>query len=155
MSLAYSPPTQPLVRAPDKTITFTGASGLGQAGTNVTVYTITGRVLIVYFPPPFCTTLLTEAAPTATVSLGTTTTVALFIGATTSTLIDVNEWWDDTADGNILQGSGSDLVGNGIAAPGVISENIVIACATQNTNAGVLVFQGLMYIPLTAGASLA
>ena len=138
--------------APDKTITFTGGVGAGQAGGNVTVYTITGRIAIVLFPPPFCSTSLTEALATATVSLGTTTTVALFIAATNSTLIDENEWWDSATDGNIIAGSGDDLVTAGLK---VISDNIVIACATQNTDGGVLVFQGLRYYPLTAGAGLA
>ena len=142
----------PLVRAPDKTITFTGAANFGQAGTSVTVYTITGRVLIVYFPPPFCTTNLGEAAPTATVALTVPSIAGLWMGATSSVNIDQDEWWDATADGSIVAGAGKELqAANGINA---ISENIVIVCATQNTNAGVLVFQGLHYIPLTEGATL-
>lgn len=139
-----------IVRAPDKTITFTGAAGAGAVG-NVTVYTITGRVLLVYFPPAFCTTLLTEAGATATVSLGVTSAVTLFIGATNSVDIDASEWWATT-----LPAAGYGIMPADVGGyPYAISENIVIACAAQNTNAGVLVFQGLHYIPLTAGASLA
>lgn len=151
-AVAYAPPGPNLFTAPSKTITFTGLTGAGLAGENVTVYTITGRVAIVSFPAPFCTTSLTEASSTATVSLGTTTTVAAFLAATNSTVIDANEWWDSATDGNIIAGSGSDLVASGIVP---ISNNIVIACAAQNTNGGVLVFNGLQYIPLTAGAGLA
>lgn len=150
MNLAYSAPPSALVRAPDKTITFTGAAGLGAAGGNVTVYTITGRVLLVHFPPPFCTTNLGEAAPTATVSLGTPTNVDDLIGATNSVDIDANEWWSSPT--SPVAGDDAELTNT--SSIRVLSENIIIACATQNTNAGVLVFQGLYYIPLTAGASL-
>lgn len=149
MNLAYSAPPSAIVRAPDKTITFTGGAGAGVAGGNVTVYTITGRVLLVHFPSPFCTTLLTEAGATATVSLGVTSSVGRFIAATNSVDIDANAWW--AVSPGIAAGFDIALDGAGPA----ISDNIIIACATQNTNAGVLVFQGIYYIPLTAGAGLA
>ena len=143
-----------LIRAPTKTITFTGGAGAGAVG-NVTVWTISGRVLLVSMPPAFCTTLLTESGPTATVSLGTTTSTALIIAPTNSTLIDANEWWDSETDGAIIEGSGVELLGAGGLTSGLaISQNIVITCAVTNTNAGVLVFDGCWYRPLTSGASL-
>lgn len=146
-TFAFATPPQ-LVRAPDKTITFTGAANFGQAGTNVTVYTITGRVLIVYFPPPFCTTGLGEAGATATVSLGTASQVGAIISATDSVNIDTNEWWEPDTLG---QGYGLALTAK---FPAGVSESIIINCLVQNTNAGVLAFQGVHYIPLTAGAAL-
>lgn len=138
-----------LIRAPTKTITFTGGAGAGAVG-SVTVWTISGRVLIQILPPPFCTTDLTEALATATVSLGVTSSTGFLLGATTSTAIDANEWWDDTTP---ALGIATDIMTRGSSNPVVVSENIIITCATQATNGGVLVFD-CWYRPLTAGASL-
>src|SRR3989304_5161178 len=81
-----------LLRTVRKTITFTGAANLGQAGTNTTVFTVTGQIHVVLLTP-YCTTNLDEALATATVSLGTATQAALFIAATNSVDIDANEVW--------------------------------------------------------------
>lgn len=114
-------------------VTFDGTAGLGEAGTAVPVFTVTGEVVIEELIP-YCTTLLTEALATATVSLGVTGSVALFIAATNSVDIDANEFWVDTAPD-----------ANGIAIPAAlqniaITDNIIVTPATQNTNAGVLEF---------------
>lgn len=124
-----------------KTVTFTGAAGAGATGTAVSVFTVTGEVLVVALVP-FCTTNLGEAAPTAVVSLGVTGSTALFIANTNSVDIDANEFWiDATPDAN------------GIALPAalkdiVITDNIIVTPATQNTNAGVIRFD-LIYMPLS------
>lgn len=124
-----------------KIITFTGAANLGQAGTNASIFTVTGEVLIIALVP-FCTTDLTEALATATVSLGVTGSTALFIAATNSVDIDANEFWvDATPDAN------------GIALPAalkdiVITDDVLVACAAQNTNGGVIRFD-CYWMPLS------
>ena len=142
MSL-YSPGNSVTVH---KTITFTGAAGFGAPGTAVALFTVTGEVLVVALVP-FCTTNLLEAAPTATVALGVTGSTALFIAATNSVEIDANEFWVDTTPD-----------ANGIALPAalkdiVITDNVVLTPATQNTNAGVIRFD-LVYIPLSTDGSV-
>lgn len=136
--------TEILVRAPDKTITFTGAAGAGAVGA-VTVYTITGRVAIIFFPPPFCTTGLTEAGATATVALGTASATGGVLTAANAVDIDTNEWWTDPISAGIASTFGEKP----------LSENLIITVGAQNVNGGVLVFQGIYYIPLTSGAGLA
>ena len=118
-------------RFASKTITFTGASALGLAGTNVPIFTVVGEVLITELSV-FCSTDLTEASATATVSLGITNNTTLFIGATNSTLIDSGEFWvstTPTADGILLPAAMQKVV---------ITQNVVIAPATQDTDGGVL-----------------
>lgn len=129
-----------------KTLTFTGAANLGQAATNATLFTVTGEVLVAAIVP-FCTVLLDEAAPTATVSLGVTGSTALFIAATNSVDIDANEFWVDSAPD-----------ANGIAVPAAlkdiaITDNILVANAAQNTTSGSIRFD-VYWMPLSAGSSL-
>ena len=112
------------------TITFTGAAGLGAVGA-VPMFTVTGEVLIERIVP-FCTTLLTEAAATATLALGVTNQTSLFINATTATGIDADEFWVDTgpdASGVALPAACKDIV---------ITANIIGTVAAQNIDSGVL-----------------
>ena len=145
MSILSIPQTA-LIQPARKTITFTGATNLGEAGTNATVFTVTGQIHVVSLVP-YCTTNLGEALATATVSLGTTATVALFIAATNSVDIDANEVWTAAAPTT-----------RSLAIPAALKDiavnnNIIVACATQNTNAGVIDFTMTWY-PLSAGATV-
>ena len=129
-----------------KTITFTGAAGAGEAASTVTVFTVTGEIWVRALIP-YCTTLLTEAAPTATVALGVTGSTALFIAATNSVDIDADEFWVDTTPD-----------ARGIAIPAalkdiVITDNIIITPATQNTDSGVFDFT-LVWSPLSTDAAV-
>ena len=133
-------------RKATKTLTFTGAANLGQAATNATLFTVTGEILVLYLTP-FCTVNLGEAAPTATVSLGVTGSTALFIAATNSVNIDANTFWVDTAPD-----------ANGVAIPAalkdiIVTDNILVACAAQNTNAGAIRFD-LLWLPLSSDAAV-
>ena len=139
----YSPGSMVTVH---KTVTFTGAAGAGATGTPVSVFTVTGEVLVVALVP-FCTTLLTEASATAVISLGVTGSTALFIANTNSVDIDANEFWLDTTPDPA-----------GIALPAalkdiVITADIIVTPATQNTNGGVVRFD-LVYIPLSADGAV-
>ncbi len=129
-----------------KTITFTGGANMGNAGENVAIFTVTGEIMVLVLVP-FCTTNLTEAGATATISLGITNAVALFIAATDSKEIDANEFWVDTAPDPY-----------GIALPATlkdipITDNIVAACATQDTDGGVLRFD-LYWMPLSSNGAV-
>lgn len=112
-------------------VTFTGAATLGGAASNTTWFTVTGEVLIEYIAG-WCVGTLGEAAPTATITLGVTGNTALFIAATNSTALTTGLFWVSATP-----------TANGIAVPAAlkgiaITDNILSACATQNTNSGTL-----------------
>ena len=128
-----------------KTVTFTGAANLGAVGA-VPIFTVTGEILVVALTP-FCTVLLTEAAPTATLALGVTGSTSLFVAATNAVEIDANEFWVDTAPD-----------ANGIALPAalkdiVITDNIIGTVGAQAIDSGALRFDCL-WLPLSAGSSV-
>jgi hypothetical protein len=125
-----------------KTITFTGLTGAGLVNETVAVGTVTGRVLLQYLSIE-CTTALTGA--TATISLGTTTTLEGFIADTTSTDIDANEFWRDTTpEPNVSTAIINQLV----------NENIIINCLVANTATGVLVVDAF-WLPMSVDGNLA
>lgn len=130
-----------------KTITFTGSSGAGLKNTAVVVFTATGQVLL-HALSTYCTTLLGEAAGTATISLGTTNQVTRFIANTNSVDLNQDEWWVTTTPttGSIDMPDGLQSV--------LISENIIINPLTQNTNSGVLVCYAI-YEALSSDGKLA
>src|SRR3990167_4013531 len=100
-----------LLRRETKSVTFTGAANLGAVGA-VPLFTVTGEVLVRAIAG-FCTTNLTEAAPTATLALGVTGSTALFVAATTATAIDANLFWVDTvpdANGGALPAACKDIL---------------------------------------------
>lgn len=127
------------------TLTFTGAANLGQTGTAATLFTVTGEVEVIRLVP-FCTTLLTlDGVPTdGSCALGVTGSTSLFVAATSSLVIDANEFWVDTVPD-----------ANGIAIPAALKEiaitdNIILTNAgTDNTDSGVIRFD-LIWRPLSA-----
>ena len=128
-----------------KTITFTGAANLGAVGA-VPLFTTTGEINVIKMVP-FCTTLLTEAAPTATLALGVTGSTSLFVAATTATAIDANEFWVDTAPD-----------ANGIAIPAAlkdiaITDNIIGTVAAQAVDSGVIRID-VIWEPLSSDGNL-
>ena len=115
-----------------KTITFDGTANTGAVGA-VPIFTVTGEV-IVDKVIPYCTTLLTEGGATATLALGVTGSVALFIAATNGVNIDANEFWVDTAPDS-----------NGVALPAalqniIITDNIIGTVAVDTVDTGVIEF---------------
>lgn len=139
-----------LIRAPTKTITFTGASGLGLAGVAVPVWTLSGRVLLHYMTA-FVSTAVVSTADAGTISLGTASITNKLITATTvgaGTFV-ANEWW---AAGVSTAGILQDIVNYSFLSASC-SESIIITPLTQNITSGVLVFD-CWYRSLTAGGSL-
>ncbi len=128
-----------------KTITFDGTAGNGAVGT-VTVFTITGRVIVTHWTV-FCTDSLTEAGATASMSYGTAANTTLLTADATGgpTAIDVGEFWVDA----------SPLAVETLSATmqKAISEDTILTIGTQNVTGGTLVFD-VLYIPLTDGARL-
>ena len=129
-----------------KTITYTGGAGAGVAGGTTTVFTVTGEVLVVALVP-YCTVNLGESGATATISLGVTSSAALFIANTNSVDIDAGEFWVDTTPD-----------ANGVAVPSAlkdiaITDNIITTHGTTNTNAGAIRFN-LWWLPLSADANV-
>ena len=123
------------IRTTRKTITFTGAAGVGEAGTAVTVYSVVGNIYL-HALICYCTTLLTESGATATVSLGTASQVTRFIGNTNSVEIDANEIWVSTTPTvgsiDLPDAMQSVVITNG--------DDIIVNPLTTNTTGGVLQF---------------
>ena len=133
------------LRYVSKSITFNGAAGTGAVGA-VPIFTVTGEVLICVLVP-FCTTDLTEGAPTATLALGVTGSTSLFLAATTATAIDANEFWITTtppANGFALPAAFKDIA---------ITDNIIGTVATQSVASGVIRFD-LWYLPLSSNGGV-
>lgn len=129
-----------------KIVTFTGAANLGQAGTNTTWFSVTGEVLVLAISGS-CTANLTEAAPTATITLGITGNTNLFIAATNAVDIDANEFWVSTTP-----------TANGIALPAackdiLVTDDILSAVAAQNINGGTLRID-VRWVPMSSNGFL-
>ena len=133
-------------RFAQKSVTFTGASGLGLAATNTVWFTVSGGAVIVRFIAGRVTTNL--AGATATLTLGVVGSTSLFIGATTATtLITTADLWVSTtatAAGIALPAATKDIL---------IDANIVSAVATQDITSGVLVLD-CVWEPMVDGATL-
>ena len=133
-------------RVASKTVTFTGASGLGQSATNTTWFTVTGLILVEFIAGRVTTNLTVSAG--ATITLGVTGSTSLFIAATAgSTLLTSAEIWASTT-----------ATAAGIAIPAAlkavaIDANILSAVAVNNITAGVIEMN-LIWRPLTPGATV-
>ena len=130
-----------------KTVTFTGASGLGQSGSNTVWFTQSGGLVVVDEIAGRVTTNL--AGATATITLGIVGSTGLFVAATTATLlVTTAAIWVSTTPTDA-----------GLALPAavkqiVINANIVSAVAVADITSGVLEMN-VRWHPLTPGAALA
>ena len=128
-----------------KTVTFTGAADLGAVGA-VPIFTVTGEVWVVVMVA-ICTVDLTEAAPTATLSLGVTGSTVKFIAATTAIDIDAGDFWiDATPDPNAatIPTSMKDIA---------ITDNIIGTVAAQAVDSGAIRFD-LWWRPLSSDGNV-
>ena len=132
-----------------KTITFTGGAGAGAVG-NVTLFTITGRVLVVN-GTIYCTDGLASSG--GTIAVGVQYATVMVDGVTASS-IGTDQWIDGVnnaaasglADTIYLQDPGS----NGLA----VSADIILAVSLADVTAGTLVVD-LWYMPVTDDGALA
>ena len=132
-----------------KTVTFTGAAGLGAVGA-VAVFTTTGRVLVNYYTV-YCSTSLVDAgggAP-ATLAIGVTGSNGLFSDGVVI----------DPADG-LTAGDWYSLgigptTGGAYSVPTAqpISANVILTVANEAINSGVLVID-FWYTPITDDGKL-
>ena len=132
-------------------VTFTGASGLGAAGTTTTFFTTTGEVLILYIVP-FVVLTLTQSGATPTLALGVTNATGLFIAATTATALATGEFWTESTGGGTAEA--------GIAVPAalkdiLISSNIIgTVGGTLNIDGGTLRLD-VYWRPLSSNGAIA
>lgn len=128
-----------------KTLTFTGAAGLGAVG-NVPLFTVTGTVEILRITPR-CTTGLGVNAG-ATLALGIAGDTARFIAATLAVSIVAGKFWYDAVT----------VVYDNLPIPDVLKEvtiesNIVGTVAVASVTSGVIEFE-VVWRPRSAGATL-
>ena len=138
-----------LPRLANKTLTFTGASGLGLHGTASTIFTVTGFIYIEAIAVR-CTTSLTGA--NATLTFGVVGATTLFIGTTTATSITTSaELWIDATPAETV----------GVALPAgfkgilVNAANVIISSthASADVASGVLEID-MVWRPLTSTATV-
>ena len=129
------------------TETLTGAAAHGEfANPTITLFTVTGEILIVALVP-YCTTGLTSAGG-GTLALGIVGSTAAFIAATTATDIDTDEFWVDATPDAF-----------GVALPAALKDfpttsNIVGTVGTADITVGVIDFT-LYWLPLSTDAAVA
>lgn len=123
-----------------KTVTFSSDSG------TVTVFTITGRVMVSVIAA-FCTTSLVENGVVTGIELGTAADPNLFILSTDPDAIDANEFWANTSPIASVQV-------DALQVDVLLSEDIILKI-TGGTDiaSGVIVFD-VLYLPITDGAGL-
>ena len=139
-----------------KLVTFTGAVGAGESDSpsTVLVFTCTGRVLV-HAVTQFCTVDLVSAGG-GTLVYGTSGDTDAFIGTTTATDIDANDWWSAASPPASQSNTLADSVTGGITTSQrlkAVSGNMILTIGTADITAGAIVFD-VIYTPLTDGARL-
>lgn len=138
--MAAAPYTRRIPKKTTKTITFTGAAGLGAQGT-VAVFGVTGRVLITHMSA-YCSTLLAGAS--ATIEAGTAGNTAALIAQSTATDIDATEFWKDSSP----EAEVSDAIVNK-----VVAGDVILTVGTADITSGELVFD-VYWLPLSEDGDL-
>lgn len=129
-----------------KTLTLTGAAGLGQlASPTINIFTLTGAVWVEKIAGWGITT--PTSAGGGTLALGVTGSTALFIAATTATTLTNGKTWQTTTPN-----------ASGLAVPAALSNiaiaaSIIATVATADITAGVLEFV-VVYRPLSSDGQL-
>jgi hypothetical protein len=153
--MALITPTRGYLRRTSTSVTFTGASTLGLAGTNTTWFTTTGEVLVLYLVPFTVATLTVSGA--ATLTLGVTNSTGLFIAATVASALATGEFWTEATAAGTAE-AGSYLPAAGVAAPQLkdvaISANILSAVAAFDITGGTLRMDAY-WLPLSSNGGLA
>ena len=127
-----------------KTVTFTGAAGLGAIG-QVPALTFSGISYVVRLIP-VCTVDLVSAGA-GTVSLGRSNAVTQFLGVTTATAMDAGQYWLGTTPHTIAVGMPAGL------KDFVCGTDITIDVLTGNVTAGAIAFY-IEYMPISSGAEV-
>lgn len=130
-----------------KTLTLTGAANLGQSASVITIFTITGRVILDDLVA-VCTTNLTSAGG-GTLALGVAGNTGGLVAATTATDITTTNliWETATPTAGLLAIPAAEKLD-------VVTSNIIGTVAVADITAGVIVFD-VFYYPLTDTGLLA
>ena len=132
-------------------VTFSGASGLGAAGTTTTFFATTGEVVVAYLVP-YVVGTLTQSGATPTLALGVTNSTGLFIAATIATTLATGEFWTEATGGGTANA--------GIAVPAAlkdiaITSNIIgTVGGTSDINGGTLRLD-VYWLPLSSNGLVA
>lgn len=134
-----------------KSLTFTGAAGLGAVG-NCVLFTVTGAIHLVSIDAVCKTTVTVDGGTgAASLSLGIVNSTVLFIAATTAnTITSTDKHWQSatpTANGIAQAAAQKDID---------ISQNIVAAVTssgTQIVNGGVIDFR-VIWFPISSDGNL-
>lgn len=126
------------------TIEFDGGAGSGAVGA-VNLFTVTGDVFVLVVG--YCSENLTEAAPTATIEVGTAAGTAGLIAQTNAVDIDNNEVWFDASPTQIetLTSIAGAFIGGG--------DDIIATIGAQNVTDGTITFH-CFWTPMHAGATV-
>jgi hypothetical protein len=143
--VAWVADATPQIFLATKTLALDGLAGTGLVGI-VPLFLTTGQVEVIRIVP-YCTALITEVGPGATISLGVDGNTALFIAATDIDNIDPDEFW--------FANTGSVLAGPIPAAlkEVTVATDIQGEVAVDDLDAGEVRFD-VFYRPLSAGATL-
>lgn len=127
-----------------KTVTFTGAAGVGAIGT-IDLFRVTGDVLVRIFGA--CVTDLASAGG-GTISVGYAADVDALIAVTTATDIDANELWKDNSP-DVSMGDLSTLP----LLPVVNGQDIIANILVGNITSGQITFY-MFVVPLSSDAAI-
>ena len=131
-----------------KVITYSNAAGLGEEGTPIPIFDVTGGV-IVNSLSALVTTIVVEEGATALMSLGVTGQAALFIADTEPEDLDAGEFWQVIGVG---AGTGGDAL---VAAMKdiLVSANIINTVSNAAVTSGVIAYSAI-WTPVTSDGSL-
>ena len=130
-----------------KVITYSNAAGLGEEGTPIPIFDVTGGVIVTL--SALVTTIVAEEGATALMSLGVTGQVALFIADTEPEDLDAGEFWQ-------VIGVGAGTNGDALIAAMkdiLVSANIINTVSNAAVTSGVIAYSAI-WTPLTSDGSL-
>ena len=131
-----------------KVITYSNAAGLGEEGTPIPIFDVTGGV-IVNSLSALVTTIVVEEGATALMSLGVTGQVALFIADTEPEDLDAGEFWQ-------VIGTGAGTNGDALVAAMkdiLVAANIINTVSNAAVTSGVIAYSAI-WTPVTSDGSL-
>ncbi len=132
-----------------KVITYSNAAGLGEEGTPIPIFDVTGSVIINALTA-LVTTIVAEEGATALMSLGITGQVALFIADTEPEDLDAGEFWQ-------VIGTGAGTSGDALVAAMkdiLVKANIINTVTNEAVTSGVIAYTAL-WTPLSADGLVA
>ena len=130
-----------------KVITYSNAAGLGEEGTPIPIFDVTGGVIVTL--SALVTTIVVEEGATALMSLGVTGQVALFIADTEPEDLDAGEFWQ--AIGTTAGTNGDALVA--AMKDILVAANIINTVSNAAVTSGVIAYSAI-WTPVTSDGNL-